>query len=175
MKAPARWSGHEQNTDSLSLKSSTIPHAALGRAGSPVPTNKKPYYLAKSQARMPGSEKPRVSDTKLSQRRGEGDGGCRPWQESVGRTVSLTFTGLSQWTGSASAAALSPWGAQFQGDSTSHPSSCSDFPQMAACPSRNQGDDPSKPPRPRTLALSHATQTQVALVPRLDGSKGLPV
>lgn len=33
VKAPARWPGHEQNTDSLSLESSATPHAALAGGG----------------------------------------------------------------------------------------------------------------------------------------------
>lgn len=35
VKAPARWPGHEQNTDSLSLESSATPHAALAGGGQP--------------------------------------------------------------------------------------------------------------------------------------------
>lgn len=33
VKAPARWPGHEQNTDLLSLESSATPHAALEGRG----------------------------------------------------------------------------------------------------------------------------------------------
>lgn len=53
MKAPARWSGHQQNTDSLSLESGATPHAALGKGGSPASPKKKPIIWPKPKHECP--------------------------------------------------------------------------------------------------------------------------
>lgn len=73
-----------------------------------------------------------------------------------------------------SAAALSPWGAQFGGDSTSDVGSSSAFPQWLHTPAGTREMTPPNPPGPQPRPFPTQPRPKRPQVLRLKGSKDLP-
>lgn len=169
VKAPARWSGHERNTDSLSLESSATPHAALGKGGraggeAPCPLLKAPLFgqTPHMNARQQEVVGPQQEAGKGMAAPAPAGGGGKSRQFDIHRPYngrgSVAVAALCPPSGSPILGRLHLGGGWLL---------C-----LPPNPSRNRGDDPSKPPGPGPRPFPRQPRPKWLQVLWLNGSKG---